>query len=235
MVSETILSRPGFETASCVLRLFSFLLRLASGVWHLASCLPLPVSSQRILSKCPRLSDRTSLPLTRRSSGLGPWDRTPDPWTGAVVLGMSDAAHFVQVYNMSLEDPGSVSFAGIGGLGDQVRELREVIELPLMNPELFEVSGWARLRLHATGASFVLLGGLGQRGLVTASGVSGVGRCRRSGWWAGEDVRVITGVWDWGLGNRERGMAVVRSQLTGIACRYQAAKGCSAIRSPRNR
>ncbi len=45
----------------------------------------------------------------------------------------------VQVYNMSLEDPGSVSFAGIGGLGEQVRELREVIELPLMNPELFEV------------------------------------------------------------------------------------------------
>ena len=43
------------------------------------------------------------------------------------------------VYNMSLEDPGSASFAGIGGLGDQVRELREVIELPLLNPELFEV------------------------------------------------------------------------------------------------
>lgn len=40
---------------------------------------------------------------------------------------------------MSLEDPGSASFAGIGGLGDQVRELREVIELPLMNPELFQV------------------------------------------------------------------------------------------------
>ncbi len=30
------------------------------------------------------------------------------------------------VYNMSTEDPGSVSFAGIGGLGDQIRELREV-------------------------------------------------------------------------------------------------------------
>lgn len=41
------------------------------------------------------------------------------------------------VYNMSMEDPGGVSFAGIGGLGDQIRELREVIELPLMNPELF--------------------------------------------------------------------------------------------------
>lgn len=59
------------------------------------------------------------------------------------------------VYKMSLEDPGNTSFAGIGGLGEQVRELREVrslrklspliwitysaqvIELPLMNPELF--------------------------------------------------------------------------------------------------
>jgi hypothetical protein len=42
---------------------------------------------------------------------------------------------------MSLEDPGSATFAGIGGLNDQVRELREIIELPLLNPELFEVSG----------------------------------------------------------------------------------------------
>ncbi|CAO3642550.1 unnamed protein product [Cunninghamella echinulata] len=41
------------------------------------------------------------------------------------------------VYNMSVEDPGDISFAGIGGLGEQIRELREVIELPLMNPELF--------------------------------------------------------------------------------------------------
>lgn len=30
------------------------------------------------------------------------------------------------VYKMSLEDPGGASFAGIGGLTDQVRELREV-------------------------------------------------------------------------------------------------------------
>ncbi|KAI9474392.1 26S proteasome subunit rpt4 [Coemansia sp. RSA 989] len=41
------------------------------------------------------------------------------------------------VYNMSAEKPDSVSFAGVGGLTDQIRELREVIELPLMNPELF--------------------------------------------------------------------------------------------------
>jgi len=41
------------------------------------------------------------------------------------------------VYNMSHEDPGDVTYSGIGGLGEQIRELREVIELPLLNPELF--------------------------------------------------------------------------------------------------
>ncbi|KAJ2005361.1 26S proteasome subunit rpt4 [Coemansia thaxteri] len=41
------------------------------------------------------------------------------------------------VYNMSAEKPDQVSFAGVGGLSEQIRELREVIELPLMNPELF--------------------------------------------------------------------------------------------------
>ncbi|XP_046351301.1 LOW QUALITY PROTEIN: 26S proteasome regulatory subunit 10B-like [Haliotis rubra] len=41
------------------------------------------------------------------------------------------------VYNMSVEDPGAVGYNEIGGLGEQIRELREVIELPLLNPELF--------------------------------------------------------------------------------------------------
>ncbi|OMH83090.1 26S protease regulatory subunit 10B [Zancudomyces culisetae] len=41
------------------------------------------------------------------------------------------------VYNMSTEKPDNVSFAGVGGLSNQIRELREVIELPLVNPELF--------------------------------------------------------------------------------------------------
>lgn len=45
------------------------------------------------------------------------------------------------VYNMSLEDPGQINFAGIGGLNEQIRELREVIELPLKNPELFQRVG----------------------------------------------------------------------------------------------
>nr|XP_046164101.1 26S proteasome regulatory subunit 10B-like [Oncorhynchus gorbuscha] len=56
------------------------------------------------------------------------------------------------VYNMSHEDPGSVSYSEIGGLAEQIRELSQperredagveqiklrVIELPLTNPELF--------------------------------------------------------------------------------------------------
>jgi len=35
------------------------------------------------------------------------------------------------VYKMSLEDRGGASFAGIGGLGEQVRELREVCNYPV--------------------------------------------------------------------------------------------------------
>lgn len=41
------------------------------------------------------------------------------------------------VFHMLAEDPGNVSYSAIGGLNDQIRELREVIELPLTNPELF--------------------------------------------------------------------------------------------------
>merc|ERR1712070_646306 len=41
------------------------------------------------------------------------------------------------VFNMLSEAPGKVEYSSIGGLGEQIRELRESIELPLMNPELF--------------------------------------------------------------------------------------------------
>jgi len=41
------------------------------------------------------------------------------------------------VYHMLNEDAGKISFSSIGGLNDQIRELRETIELPLTNPELF--------------------------------------------------------------------------------------------------
>ena len=41
------------------------------------------------------------------------------------------------MFNMLHEDPGNVSFSAVGGLSDQIREIRETVELPLMNPELF--------------------------------------------------------------------------------------------------
>lgn len=41
------------------------------------------------------------------------------------------------VFNMLSEEPGHVDYSSIGGLSDQIRELRESVELPLLNPELF--------------------------------------------------------------------------------------------------
>merc|ERR1712166_1218952 len=41
------------------------------------------------------------------------------------------------VHNMQAEDPGQVAYGDVGGLTSQIRDLRETIELPLTNPELF--------------------------------------------------------------------------------------------------
>jgi 26S proteasome regulatory subunit T4 len=45
------------------------------------------------------------------------------------------------VFNMMMEDPGNVPYSEIGGLGNQIRDLRETVELPLTNPELFKRIG----------------------------------------------------------------------------------------------
>merc|ERR1712136_506566 len=45
------------------------------------------------------------------------------------------------VFNMLHEDPGKVSYGEVGGLTEQIRQMREVIELPLTNPELFKRVG----------------------------------------------------------------------------------------------
>merc|ERR1719238_896160 len=56
------------------------------------------------------------------------------------------------VFHMKAEDPGDVQYSSVGGLNEQIRELREVIELPLINPELF-------LRVGITPPKGVLLYG----------------------------------------------------------------------------
>merc|ERR1712017_57604 len=41
------------------------------------------------------------------------------------------------VHNMVAEDPGAIKYGDVGGLTSQIRDLRETIELPLTNPDLF--------------------------------------------------------------------------------------------------
>ena len=45
------------------------------------------------------------------------------------------------VHNMLAEDPGDVKYSDVGGLTSQIRDIRETIELPLTNPELFKRVG----------------------------------------------------------------------------------------------
>lgn len=46
-----------------------------------------------------------------------------------------------QVYHMRTEDPGDIKYSDVGGLGDQLNEIREIIELPLINPGIFKRVG----------------------------------------------------------------------------------------------
>ena len=45
------------------------------------------------------------------------------------------------VHNMLAEDPGNVKYSDVGGLTNQIRDIRETVELPLTNPELFHRVG----------------------------------------------------------------------------------------------
>lgn len=45
------------------------------------------------------------------------------------------------VHAMTAEDPGDVDYSQIGGLSEQIRSLREAVELPIVNAELFSRVG----------------------------------------------------------------------------------------------
>ena len=68
------------------------------------------------------VSYRPSLPAAKLKSGT----RVSLDMTTLTVMRILPREVDPMVYKMSLEDPGGASFAGIGGLGEQVRELREV-------------------------------------------------------------------------------------------------------------
>ncbi len=102
------------------------------------------------------MSYRPALPVAKLKTGT----RVSLDMTTLTIMRILPREVDPMVYKMSLEDPGGATFAGIGGLGEQVRELREVrpcsisccsfvptevyyqvIELPLLNPELFKRVG----------------------------------------------------------------------------------------------
>jgi 26S proteasome regulatory subunit T4 len=61
--------------------------------------------------------------------------------TTLTILRILDKEVDPMVHKMLTEDPGNVSYDEIGGLYDQIRILRETIELPITNPELFKRVG----------------------------------------------------------------------------------------------
>ncbi|XP_047074583.1 26S proteasome regulatory subunit 10B homolog A-like [Lolium rigidum] len=85
-------------------------------------------SGPRYLTTCRSKLDRAKLTATTRVC--------LDPTTLTIMRVLPREVDPL-VFNMIHEDPGNVSFTAIGGLNEQVREVRETIELPLMNPELF--------------------------------------------------------------------------------------------------
>ena len=82
------------------------------------------------------------------------------------------------VFNMLTEDPGDVNYSDVGGLNEQIRELREVIELPLINPELFQRVGIKAPKgvlLYGPPGTGKTLGGRSGRVLIIAHCAGGAG------------------------------------------------------------
>ena len=90
------------------------LVKASSGPRYVVGCRP-KIPREKLKSGTRVVLDMTTLTIMR------PLPREVDP----------------VVYNMLQEDPGNVSYSSVGGLSDQIRDLRESIELPLMNLELF--------------------------------------------------------------------------------------------------
>ncbi len=68
------------------------------------------------------MSYRPTLPVAKLKAGT----RVSLDMTTLTIMRILPREVDPLVYKMSLEDPGDASFAAIGGLGEQVRELREV-------------------------------------------------------------------------------------------------------------
>lgn len=87
------------------------------------------------LSSGPRyvVGCRASVPKEK----LTPGARTAHDITTFTIMRVLPREVDPTVFTMANEDPGDIKYSDIGGLSDQIRELREAVELPLTSPEMF--------------------------------------------------------------------------------------------------
>lgn len=95
-----------------------FIVKASSGPRYVVTC-KVKVDKTKLVSGTRVALDMTTLTIMRQLP------REVDP----------------MVFSMLHEDPGKISYSEVGGLTEQIRQMREVIELPLTNPELFKRVG----------------------------------------------------------------------------------------------
>ncbi len=76
-----------------------------------------------------------------KPENLRPGTRVALNQSGSAIVEVLPGLDDPYVKSMEVIERPNVSFEDIGGLGGQIRELREVVELPLKHPELFEEIG----------------------------------------------------------------------------------------------
>lgn len=86
---------------------------------------------------CRALADRPLLAHQIDPAQLKPGARVSLDLTTLTIMRVLPREVDPSVFGMVSDEGGKLSWASIGGLDDQIREVREVIELPLSNPELF--------------------------------------------------------------------------------------------------
>jgi 26S proteasome regulatory subunit T4 len=92
----------------------SYIVKLSSGPRYVVGC-------------------RSSVPKDK----LTPGARTAHDITTFTIMRVLPREVDPTVFTMANEDPGDIKYSDIGGLSDQIRELRESVELPLTSPEMF--------------------------------------------------------------------------------------------------
>ena len=90
------------------------------------------VNGSRYLVHCKKSIDKTRLKVGTRIAL---------DFTTLTIMRILPHQIDPRVYNMMTEDPGNVTYSSVGGLSEQIRDLRETVELPITNPELFKRIG----------------------------------------------------------------------------------------------